>query len=661
MAGPGTGSEQRAGRRRRGGSTANVAPVDLAGEREEKLRLAIEVAQMGTWEVDLVRDVATQSDQVERIFGVVPGAPMGSYQAFMARVHPDDRDRVGRALTAAVEGGAPYHAEFRIQRPDGDIRWVIARGQTYRNEAGQAVRMVGVIQDLTERKKAEEALRESESAFRRVLDTALDAVIRIDATGTITEWNPQAEAIFGWRREEILGRSLAETIIPPEYRDAHERGLKRYLDTGSGPLLNRRIEIRAQRRGGEILPVELAITPLAGAGGSVAFNAFLRDITERRRTEEALRASEERFRQLAEEARLIPWEADARTWRFTYVGPKAGEILGYPLEQWYAAGFWGEHIHPEDRQRALEFCGSSMQNRDNYEFEYRMLGANGESVWLHDIVNVVRDPQGPARLRGFMIDITERKRAEEEIRRLNAELESRVVERTAQLEEANRELEAFAYSASHDLRAPLRAVDGFSQALLEDYAPALDATAQGYLQRVRAATQGMGQLIDDLLALSRVVRAPLNRRSVDLSAAVKEILARLRDAEPGRKLDLVVAEGISAAGDPALLRILVDNLLRNAWKFTSRRPRARIEFGTAAQEGGQRVFFVKDNGVGFDMAYAEKLFTPFQRLHAASEFPGTGVGLATVQRIAACHGGRVRAQGEVDRGSTFYFTLGPEA
>jgi CHASE3 domain sensor protein/signal transduction histidine kinase len=239
---------------------------------------------------------------------------------------------------------------------------------------------------------------------------------------------------------------------------------------------------------------------------------------------------------------------------------------------------------------------------------------------------------------------------------LYAQIEQRVVERTVQLQAANKELETFAYSVSHDLRAPLRGIDGFSQALLEDYGDRLDAAGLDYLRRVRTAAQRMAELIDDLLQLSRVTRSELRREMVDLSALAADIATTLRQHEPQRALDVTIADRVVAQGDPRLLRVLLENLLGNAWKFTSQRPHAHIEFGLARHDG-KPVYFVRDDGAGFDMAYADKLFGAFQRLHAATEFEGSGIGLATVARIAHRHGGRVWAEGAVDAGATFFFTL----
>jgi light-regulated signal transduction histidine kinase (bacteriophytochrome) len=253
-------------------------------------------------------------------------------------------------------------------------------------------------------------------------------------------------------------------------------------------------------------------------------------------------------------------------------------------------------------------------------------------------------------------DATERMLAEAEVARLNEELEQRVVERTAQLEAANRELEAFSYSVSHDLRAPLRGIDGWSAALLEDYGDQMDGQASTYLHWVRAEAQRMGRLIDGILQLSRLTRAELTLEAVNLSDLAYSVAARLVEHEPERQLDLIIEEGLVVHGDASLLEAVLANLLENAFKFTSKIPQTRIEFGRATLPGGP-AFFVRDNGAGFDMAYAKKLFGAFQRMHKESEYPGSGIGLATVQRIIHRHGGQVWAEASPNQGATFYFTL----
>ena len=261
---------------------------------------------------------------------------------------------------------------------------------------------------------------------------------------------------------------------------------------------------------------------------------------------------------------------------------------------------------------------------------------------------------------GLQLEVAERTRAEEEVRRLAGELEQRVKERTAQLEYTNAELEAFCYSVSHDLRAPLRAIDGFSQALVEDFSQSLSEDARRYLTRIRAATQRMGQLIEDLLTLSKVSRSELRKLEIDLSDLARHAVAELAQREPARNVEVTVWDNMQAQADPRLLRAALENLIANAWKFTAKAEHPRIEVG-CLRDGERSTYFVRDNGVGFDMAYADKLFGAFQRLHAEQEFPGTGIGLATVQRIVHRHGGRIWANAAQGKGATFFFTLAADA
>ena len=263
------------------------------------------------------------------------------------------------------------------------------------------------------------------------------------------------------------------------------------------------------------------------------------------------------------------------------------------------------------------------------------------------------------RLQGLVRDITDRKRAEEEIYRLNDSLEMKVRERTVQLESANKELEAFAYSVSHDLRAPLRAMDGFSSALLKDYPDRLDEKGRHYLERIQEASRRMGQLINDLLSLSRVTRTEFIRQEVNLSALANEIADTLTAQVPQRIVKFDISPDLIVQGDAHMLKIVLENLLNNAFKFTGQREQAHIQVGVIEQ-AGERVYFVRDNGVGFDMNYIGKLFAPFQRLHSMQEFPGTGIGLVSVQRIIHRHGGRIWPEAVLGQGATFYFTLGGE-
>ena len=318
-------------------------------------------------------------------------------------------------------------------------------------------------------------------------------------------------------------------------------------------------------------------------------------------------------------------------------------------------------IAPEDQRSVVAELDKILHApQASCSMEKRCVRKDGGIIWVEISATMVSNAEGkPLRLFAVIQDVTERRKAEDEVRRLNAELDHRVTVRTAQLEATNKELEAFCYSVSHDLRAPLRNIVGFSQALLQDYGGELDEQGKEYLNRACAAGQRMTRLIEDLLHLSRVGRSEMSRSKVDLSAMIQAVAADLQKGEPSRSVHWKVAHGLTAQGDARLLRIAFENLLGNAWKFTSKREDAVIEFGQRAQNGDP-VFFVRDNGAGFDMTYADKLFGVFQRLHPASEFPGTGIGLATVQRIVNRHGGRIWAEAEVGKGAIFYFTL-PDA
>jgi PAS domain S-box-containing protein len=335
------------------------------------------------------------------------------------------------------------------------------------------------------------------------------------------------------------------------------------------------------------------------------------------------------------------------------VNPVWESTLGWSSAELMATPFI-DFVHPDDREATLAAVSNLAEGQAISRFENRYRCRDGSYRWLQwSSAMAPADGLVYASAR----DVTERRETEEALQQLAQELEQRVVDRTADLTAANEELEAFAYSVSHDLRAPLRGIDGFSQALLEEYSAGLDATGRDYLARVRAGSQRMGHLIDDILSLSRVSRAELLREDLDLSALVSEIASELRERHPEREVELVIPDAITASGDVRFVRIALENLLSNAFKFTARRPTARIEFGRELHDG-VAVYFVRDDGVGFDMAYADQLFVPFHRLHAAADFPGSGIGLVMVRRIARRHGGRAWAQGEVGRGATVYFTLG---
>lgn len=379
------------------------------------------------------------------------------------------------------------------------------------------------------------------------------------------------------------------------------------------------------------------------------------ELADRKLTEGLMHASETRYRRLFEAARDGILILDAETGMVVDVNPFMVELLGLSREAFLGRAVW-----------ELGFLKDIVANRDNFAelqlkeyVRYEDLALESHDGGRHEVefVSNVYLVDGRKVIQCNIRDISERVRAQKEIHQLNVTLERRVAERTAALDASNTELEAFSYSVSHDLRAPLRSIDGFSRIVMDDYHDKLDADGRDHLTRIRAAAKQMGRLIDDLLKLARVSRAALHRERVDLSALARAVVAELRQSEPGRVVDVVVQGDLMARGDPTLLRVALDNLLGNAWKFTGKRDAAHIVFG-AQQQDGETTYFVRDDGAGYDPTYADKLFGAFQRLHSTAEFSGTGIGLATVQRIIRRHGGRIWAEGQVNLGATFFFTLG---
>lgn len=331
--------------------------------------------------------------------------------------------------------------------------------------------------------------------------------------------------------------------------------------------------------------------------------------------------------------------------------------LGYSRDEIIGKVKFQELLTPQGLDLFLrEFPGFKERGWIN-NLDFEVVCKNGTILPVVLNATTVKDANGNYVMsRSVMHDVTERKKAEEEIHKLNQELEKRVAERTARLEAANKELESLAYSLAHDLRTPLRAIDGFSQLFFEEYYKKVDAQGKDYLQRTRSAIQRIGQIIDDMLDLSQISRSEINIKHVNLSKMVKEIADNFQASQPERNVKFIIHEKVKVLADSRLLRTVLENLIGNAWKFTSKHPTALIEFGVQKQKG-LPVYFISDDGAGFDMNYAQRLFGAFQRLHTINEFEGNGIGLATVQRIIHRHGGKVWAEGEIEKGATFYFTI----
>jgi PAS domain S-box-containing protein len=378
---------------------------------------------------------------------------------------------------------------------------------------------------------------------------------------------------------------------------------------------------------------------------------------ERVWAEAALQEANDRLRLALAAGKMGTWTTSLTGAREVTLSPELEAILGLHSGEFARTeDALFEFVDSEDREAVRQAFSGAIENNGDFEVEFRFQPRDRPQGWLLGRGRAYYDDDGkPVRLAGVAIDISARKEVEQMIGNLNFELERRVRERTAELESINQELEAFAYSVSHDLRAPLRSIRGFSEALIERYGEKFDNLGKEFLRRICDSSGQMDRLIEDLLKLSRASLGELSRQSVDLSAVAESVVRDLREAEAGRKVEVMIEPDLRADGDERLLGVVVENLLRNAWKFTGTRLDAKMEFGFTTIP--EPAFFVRDNGAGFDMAYADKLFGVFQRLHSVKEFPGTGVGLATVQRIIKRHHGRVWATGVVNGGATFYFTL----
>jgi PAS domain S-box-containing protein len=445
----------------------------------------------------------------------------------------------------------------------------------------------------------------------------------------------------------IIGNFIAYFIAKRMTRPLKE--LRKGVEVISKGNLNYKVDVKTRDEVGQLASTfNQMVSDLRTSTTSI--DNLNKEIAERQRMEEALRESEEKF---SKAFRASPLAISINTLeddRIIESNEGGHRISGYTREELIGrrAADLNMWVKAEERDRLIQTLREHGRVQNE---EVHLRKKSGEIQVAQFSAEIISIGDKPCMI-SIINDITERKQTESKLKKALSDLEHS----SAQLAATNKELEAFSYSVSHDLRAPLRTIDGFSQALLEDYPDALDKQGSDYLRRLRTASQKMGKIIDGLLKLSRLSRSDMNREKVDLSALAQEITENLRQTQPERQVEFVIGNGLTVKGDPQLLRAALENLLGNAWKFTGKLQQARIEFG-ATQNGDKRAYFVRDNGAGFDMTYADKLFGAFQRLHETTEFPGTGIGLATVQRIIHRHGGSVWAEGAAGEGATFYFTL----
>ena len=552
-----------------------------------------------------------------------------------------------RNLWTTVACGQVWHGEVKNRAKHGSSYWVDTTIVPFLNEEGKPRQYVAIRTDITERKKTEEANR----LLAAIVNCSNDAIIGKDLNSIVTSWNTGAERLFGYTAAEMLGQSITR-LIPPD-RLAEEKEIIAKIKKGESV---EHFETMRAAKDGRLINISVSVSPIKDKEGRITgASKVARDITEQKAAQEALHESEKQFRTMIDTIPQLTWMANPDGYIFWY-NQRWYDYTGTTLKDMEGWG-WKRVHDPEFLPRVIAGWATSIANGDPFEMEFPLRASDGEYGWFLTRVVPIKDVAGNVvRWFGTNTDLSEQREAAEKIRELNVKLEQRVAERTAELEVANKELEAFSYSVSHDLRSPLRAVDGFSQAVLEDCADLLPEQGRSDLQTIRTAAQRMGRLIDDLLAFSKLGRTAMKMQEINTGKLVREVMDELRDLQKGRNVEIMLKNLPPCRGDPSLLNQVWVNLISNALKYTSHRPVAVIEIGSRPEKD-TTAYYVRDNGAGFDMRYAQKLFGVFQRLHRLDEFEGTGVGLAIVHRIVTRHDGRIWAEAKPDGGATFHFTL----
>jgi PAS domain S-box-containing protein len=613
---------------------------------EARLRRAELASRSGNWELHIDTHIMVASEGASRLYGV--DGENFDYETVKTIPLPEYRSLLDSALKNLVQNDIPYNIHFKIKTADrGEIKNIHSVAIFDKDK-----RVVfGVIQDVTQQKLIEQELRVRRKEFQSYFDAGSVGLSVSLPDKSWIEVNQRLCTMLGYTREELTKLSWVNLTHPDDLQE-NEELFQKVID---GTIDTYELDKRFIRKDGSILYVTLSVVCQRNENGTVHhFLSSYIDITDRKKAEEALLESEEKHRFLLDESSdpIFAFNADGQ---YRYVNKAFADGVGRKREDITGKKIW-DVFSKEEADKRFAAVKWVFENGETRALEVRVPVPSGDHFYLTTVKPVFNQRQEVINVICISKDITELKQAEKEIRELNEALELRVTERTSQLEAVNKELEAFSYSASHDLRTPLRAINGFANILLEEYYPKLDDEGKRLLNVIITNADKMGYLIDDLLSFSRLNKQELIKSKINMYSMMSTVYKDLASENDARLIDFRLDKIPDVSGDPALMRQVCVNLLHNAIKYSARKKKRIIEVGSKT-EGTEVIFYVKDNGAGFDMAYANKLFSVFQRLHSPKEFDGSGVGLAIVQRIIHRHKGRVWAESKVDKGATFYFSL----